>query len=236
MLIDGEQDKTSSGLGLLRTEPPNDLLIFVHSMSLTPFLLAATLLALTPGPGIAYVVARTVSGGRTAGLASCLGTSLGGLVHVVASSLGLSLIIAESAIAFNLLKYMGAAYIVYLGIRILCRKPAQVTISSTPYQGRRRALIEGVIVETLNVKTALFFLAFLPQFVSPQEPPVAQFILLGCICVALNTLVDIAAVFAAHRLMESDIARTARSRLMNRLSGVTMICIGAFLAISRRVN
>lgn len=203
-------------------------------MSLIPFLLAATLLAVTPGPGLAYVVARTVSGGRSEGLASCLGTSLGGLVHVLASSIGLSLLIAESAMAFNLLKYIGAAYLVYLGIRILRSKEKQVAISSISPQGSRRALCEGIIVEALNVKTALFFLAFLPQFVSPQEHLVAQFVFLGCICVTLNTLVDIAAVFAANRLMKSDIARTARAKLLSRLSGVTMIGIGAFLALTRR--
>lgn len=203
-------------------------------MSLIPFLLAATLLAITPGPGIAYVVARTVAGGRTEGLASCLGTSLGGLVHVLASSLGLSLIIAESAMAFNLLKYIGAAYLIYLGVRMLRSKEEQVATSSIPSHGSRRALIEGIVVETLNVKTALFFLAFLPQFVSPYEPLIAQFVLLGCICVTLNTLVDIAAVFAAHLLMKSNIARTARAKLMNRLSGFTMIGIGAFLALVRR--
>ena len=142
-------------------------------------LLAATLLAITPGPGIAYVVARTVSGGRSEGLASCLGTSLSGLVHVLASSLGLSLLIAESAMAFNLLKYIGAAYLVYLGIRILRSKEKQVAISPIPAQGSRRALCEGIVVETLNVKTALFFLAFLPQFVSSQEPLVTQFFYLG---------------------------------------------------------
>jgi threonine/homoserine/homoserine lactone efflux protein len=203
-------------------------------MSIIPFLLAATLLAITPGPGIAYVVARTVSGGRTEGLASCLGTSLGGLVHVLASSFGLSLIIAESAMAFNLLKYIGAGYLVYLGIRMLRSKETQVSTNPIPSQGSRRALIEGIVVETLNIKTALFFLAFLPQFVSPLEPLLAQIFLLGCICVALNTLVDITAVFAAHSLMKSGLARSARAKLLNRLSGATMIGIGAFLALVRR--
>ena len=205
-------------------------------MSLIPFLLAATLLAVTPGPGIAYVVARTVSGGRTEGLASCLGTSLGGLVHVLASSLGLSLIVAESAMAFSLLKYIGAAYLVYLGIGMLHRKETQVETTPIPFKGSRRALIEGIVVETLNVKTALFFLAFLPQFVSPQDPLITQLFLLGCICVTLNTLVDVAAVFAAHRLMQSDLARSARAKLLNRLSGVMMIGIGVFLALARREN
>ncbi len=203
-------------------------------MSLLPFLLAATLLAVTPGPGIAYVVARTIAGGRAEGLASCFGTSLGGLVHVLASSLGLSLIVAESAMAFNLLKYIGAAYLVYLGLKILLSKEHQIETSYVPSQGSRRALIEGIVVETLNVKTAIFFLAFLPQFIAPDEPLVAQFVLLGCICVTLNTLVDIAAVFAAHTLLKSDLARTTRAKLMNRISGATLICIGVFLASVRR--
>jgi threonine/homoserine/homoserine lactone efflux protein len=203
-------------------------------MSLIPFLIAATLLAVTPGPGLAYVVARTVSGGRSEGLASCLGTSLGGLVHVLASALGLSIIVAESAVAFNLMKYIGASYLVYLGIRILRNKETQVAINPIPSQGSRRALCEGIVVETLNVKTALFFLAFLPQFVSPHEPLVRQFVLLGCICVLFNTLVDIAAVFAANKLMKSDMARTVRAKLINRASGTVMIGIGAFLAVTRR--
>ncbi|NDY82131.1 LysE family translocator [Orrella sp. NBD-18] len=203
-------------------------------MTFISFLFAACLLAITPGPGLAYVVARTVNGGRQEGLASCLGTSLGGMVHVLASSLGLSLIIAESAMAFNLLKYIGAAYLVYLGIRIL-RRDEQLDVTPTNgSQGCSRAFTEGIVVESLNVKTALFFLAFLPQFVSPNEPLIAQLVLLGCICVMLNTLVDIAAVFAAHRLIKSDLARTARARLLNRLSGVTIIGIGTFLALTRR--
>lgn len=203
-------------------------------MSLLPFLLAATLLAVTPGPGIAYVVARTIAGGRTEGLASCFGTSLGGLVHVLASSLGLSLIIAESAMAFNLLKYIGAAYLVYLGFRILRNKEQPLKAHTAPSLGSRRALIEGIVVEILNVKTAIFFLAFLPQFISPHEPLVVQFVLLGCTCVTLNTLVDISAVFAAHTLLKSDLARTTRAKLMNRISGATLICIGFFLALVRR--
>ncbi|MEY2891925.1 MAG: hypothetical protein RJA98_1833, partial [Pseudomonadota bacterium] len=86
----------------------------------------------------------------------------------------------------------------------------------------------------LNVKTALFFLAFLPQFVSSSEALVPQLVLMGCICVSLNTLVDVIAVFAAHRLLKSDVARAARARLMTRASGVTMLGLGAFLALARR--
>lgn len=203
-------------------------------MSFLTFLLAAVLLAITPGPGIAYVVARTAAGGRSEGLASCLGTGLGGMLHVLAAAFGLSVLIAQSAVAFTLLKYLGAAYLVYLGIRLwLRREPAAAVEAVTP-QGARRALVEGIVVEALNVKTALFFLAFLPQFVDPGAALVPQLVLLGSICVALNTFVDVVAVFAAHRLLGSGVARAARARVMTRISGTTMIGLGAFLALTRR--
>ena len=101
-------------------------------------------------------------------------------------------------------------------------------------RGARRALIEGVAVEVLNVKTALFFLAFLPQFVSPAEPVAPQLVLLGTVCVSLNTLVDVIAVFAADRVLGTERVRAARARLLTRVSGGTMIGLGAFLALARR--
>jgi threonine/homoserine/homoserine lactone efflux protein len=203
-------------------------------MSLLAFAIAAVVLAITPGPGIAYVVARTVAGGRSEGLASCFGTGIGGLLHVLAAALGLSLIVAQSAVAFTLVKYLGAAYLIYLGVRLLLRKDQQFKIEAIPSQGVRRALFEGVVVEALNIKTALFFLAFLPQFASPADPLVPQLVLLGSICVALNTFVDVVAVFAADRLLVSSAARAARARLLTRVSGVTMLGLGAYLAVARR--
>jgi threonine/homoserine/homoserine lactone efflux protein len=203
-------------------------------MSLLAFSIAAIVLAVTPGPGIAYVVARTVAGGRKEGLASCFGTGIGGMLHVLAAALGLSLIVARSALAFNLVKYIGAAYLIYLGVRLLMRKDEALTIEPVTSQGARRALAEGVVVEALNVKTALFFLAFLPQFVSPSEPLAPQLVLLGSLCVALNTLVDVIAVFAADRLLMSSTARAARARLLTRASGITMVGLGAYLALARR--
>ena len=203
-------------------------------MSLFAFLVAAILLAVTPGPGIAYVVARTAAGGRSEGLASCLGTCLGGLLHVLAAAFGLSVLIAQSALAFNLLKYLGAAYLVYLGIRMWLRQEPTAAVATMAPQGARRALVEGIVVEALNVKTALFFLAFLPQFVDPGAALVPQLVLLGSICVALNTFVDVVAVFIAHRLLSSGAARAARARVMTRMSAATMIGLGAFLALARR--
>lgn len=203
-------------------------------MSLITFLIAATLLAVTPGPGIAYVVARTVAGGRTEGLASCIGTGVGGMLHVLAAAVGLSLLVAQSALAFTVVKLVGAAYLVYLGVRMLMRKQQEADPGAIAPQGARRALVEGIVVEALNVKTALFFLAFLPQFVAPSEPLVPQLVLLGSICVALNTLVDVVAVLAANRLLNSGAARAVRARLMTRVSGATMIGLGVFLATAKR--
>ena len=196
--------------------------------------MAAAVLALTPGPGMAYVVARTVAGGRQEGLASCLGTGLGGMLHVLAAALGLSVLLAQSALAFSLIKYVGAAYLVYLGVRMLMQKTPAGDAAQISAQGARRAFAEGILVEALNVKTALFFLAFLPQFTTPAEPLLLQLVLLGSICVALNTLVDVMAVLGAQRLLKSGFGRTARARLMTRASGLTMIVLGAWLALSKR--
>lgn len=209
-------------------------MLSIPIMSLLAFVFAAVVLAITPGPGIAYVVARTVAGGRSEGFASCLGTGLGGLVHVLAAAFGLSLLIAQSAWAFNLVKYVGAAYLVYLGVRTLLRRSHSDALPTVSSQGARRAFVDGILVEALNVKTALFFLAFLPQFTVPGSPLAPQLMLLGCICVALNTLVDVLAVFGADRLLKSSSARAARAKVLNGISGGTMIALGAFLATARR--
>ena len=203
-------------------------------MSFLTFLIAALVLAITPGPGIAYVVARTVAGGRAEGLTSCFGTAVGGMLHVLAAATGLSLLVAQSAAAFTIVKYVGAIYLVYLGVRLLLQKSRDTQAVSVAAQGPRRALLEGVVVEVLNVKTALFFLAFLPQFVQASEPVVPQLVLLGTICVTLNTLVDVVAVLSSARLLASPAARAARERLLRRVSGATMVALGAFLALSKR--
>lgn len=203
-------------------------------MFLLTFLVAAIALAITPGPGIAYVVARTVAGGRAEGLASCFGTAVGGMLHVLAAATGLSILVARSAVAFTIVKYAGAVYLVYLGVRLLLQKDRDIQSVSVVAQGPRRALLEGVVVEVLNVKTALFFLAFLPQFVRASEPVVPQLVLLGTICVTLNTLVDVVAVLSSARLLASRAARAARARLLRRASGATMVALGTYLALSKR--
>ena len=203
-------------------------------MSFLTFLVAALVLAITPGPGIAYVIARTVAGGRAEGLALCFGTAIGGMLHVLAAATGLSLLVAQSAVAFTIVKYVGAIYLIYLGVRLLLQGERDPSTLRVEAQGPRRALLEGILVEALNVKTALFFLAFLPQFVRVSEPVVPQLVLLGTICVILNTLVDVVAVLWSVRLLASRTTQAARALLLRRASGATMVALGTFLALSKR--
>src|ERR1700722_5715465 len=150
------------------------------------FLSAAFLLAIAPGPGMLYVLARSLKGGKKVGMASSFGTALGGMGHVIAAAFGLSAILAQSAYAFLFVKYLGAAYLVYLGIRTLLSGDAAML--NTVDEGKGQSPFwQGVLTEVLNPKTALFFLAFIPQFVDHAAPLLPQFILLGAISVALNT-------------------------------------------------
>jgi len=204
------------------------------------FLAAALILAITPGPAMTYVVARTVGGGRAEGLMSSAGTAVGGMLHVAAAAAGLSLLLLQSALAFSALKWLGAAYLVYLGLRqwrAASRHTAGETATALPVvrsTGLGAALRDGFWVEVLNVKTALFFLAFIPQFVQPGASVAMQFAVMGTVCVALNTTTDVIAVLAAHRIMRSDLVRGARQRLMQRLSGSVLLGLGVWVALARR--
>lgn len=154
---------------------------------------------------------------------------------MLAAAAGLSWVLAESAVAFSVLKYLGAAYLIYLGIKILRSAPAALEAGAPPSTlGAKSALREGILVEALNVKTALFFLAFLPQFVNHGDPLAPQFLLLGGLCVVFNTIADVVAVLLAHRLLKSAGTFTTRARWMARVSGVTMLGLGALLATARR--
>lgn len=156
------------------------------------FLTAALVLILTPGPAVLYIIARSVEQGRRAGLASVLGIEAGNFVHVLAAAFGLSAILMTSALAFDLVRYLGAAYLIYLGARTLLAKDHSVDRVTLPARRSHRSIFtQAVVVAVLNPKTALFFLAFLPQFVDPSRGSVgAQFLALGIIFVALATVSD----------------------------------------------
>ena len=200
------------------------------------YLAAASLLAVTPGPGIFYVAARSLAGGRAEGIASSLGTALGGLVHVLAGALGISALVLASAELFTALKWVGAAYLVWLGVRTMMAVRRNVPgADAAPALGTRRAFREGVVVEALNPKTAAFFLAFIPQFLDPSAGAVAlPFILLGSISVLLNTLADIVVAIGASRIREGAASRPGFIRRLREISGASMIALGAGLALAKR--
>jgi threonine/homoserine/homoserine lactone efflux protein len=159
--------------------------------SLGVFVLAALLLLLTPGPAVLYIVARSIDQGRRAGLVSMLGVHAGTVVHVGAAAAGLSALLATSAVAFSAVKYMGAAYLIYLGIRKLRDRGAPIIGIHSAGPRLRRAFMDGVVVNVLNPKTALFFLAFLPQFVDLSQGRVgSQIVVLGAIFVGLGLITD----------------------------------------------
>jgi threonine/homoserine/homoserine lactone efflux protein len=197
------------------------------------FLAAATLLAVTPGPGIFYVLTRTLAGGKPEGLLSAFGTFGGGLIHVIAAALGLSAVLAASATAFAVVKYAGALYLVWLGFRMIRTRNVPIDEPfATPKTNR--AFRQGVTTELLNPKTALFFLSFLPQFVSPARGhAVVQFLLLGLTSVTLNTAADVLVVsFAAP--LGARLRSSARFRRNQRVaSGVGMMGLGVFVALDR---
>ena len=201
---------------------------------------AALLLAVTPGPGIFYVAARTLAGGRAEGVASSFGTGLGGMVHVLAGSLGVSAIVLASAELFTVLKLIGAAYLVWLGLRTIqsARQGASIDLkggSAAPPIGARRAFREGVLVEALNPKTAAFFLAFVPQFVDSTRGHVAvQFVVLGFVSVALNTLADLMVAYAASGIRDGASARPGLIRRLREASGAAMMALGIGLALAKR--
>jgi threonine/homoserine/homoserine lactone efflux protein len=203
----------------------------------TIFFAAAFVLAITPGPGIFYVAARTLAGGRSEGVASSFGTGLGGMVHVLAGSLGVSAIVLTSAELFTALKVAGAVYLVWLGIRTFqtaSRDASTGAGAASPPVGAQRAFREGVLVEALNPKTAAFFLAFIPQFVDPTGSVALQFMALGFVSVALNTLADIAVAFAASGIRDGAAARPNLIRRLRQASGAAMIALGVGLAVAKR--
>jgi threonine/homoserine/homoserine lactone efflux protein len=205
------------------------------------FLIAAFVLAVIPGPGMLYVLARSLRSGTKDGLLSSFGTALGGLVHVIAAAFGLSVILATSATAFSALKWLGAGYLIFLGVKHLLSARAADAADlgdsdvKLPPMPTWPAIRDGFFTEALNPKTALFFLALLPQFVSLDAAPLApRLILLGLIVVACNTGADIVACLAAAPLGRYLRHRPSFQHRLSQASGVTMIGLGVFVAAAKR--
>ncbi|WP_433512290.1 LysE family translocator [Nonomuraea sp. CA-143628] len=194
---------------------------------------AATLaLLLVPGPAVLFIVTRSVAQGRSAGLVSVLGVHAGSVVHVVAAALGISALVAASATAFTVIKYAGVAYLVWLGVRKLMNRTsasAEETVEVETHS-KRRMFWEGFVVNVLNPKTAIFFLAFLPQFTDPAAGPVApQILVLGLLWMGLGMTTD-----GTYALLSSALAGRVRrsTRARRRLdigSGLVYLGLAALL-------
>lgn len=200
------------------------------------FIVASIALILAPGPAQALVISRTVSDGIRAGMLTAVGLNIGTLFHACAAAFGLSAILVTSAAAFAFVKYAGAAYLLYLGIRALrSRNVSPGTVEPSRAASGRPVLAEAVAVGILNPKVAIFFLAFLPQFVDPARGNIViQFLLLGFTMALLDALYECAISWGTHRLRDTVFANPRYRAWQNRISGGVMIALGARLALQER--
>jgi threonine/homoserine/homoserine lactone efflux protein len=205
------------------------------SSTLLVFGAAALALIVVPGPAVLYIVAQSIDRGRLAGVVSALGVAVGGLVHVSAAAVGLSSLLVSSATAFNVVKYAGAVYLIGLGLWTILRRPDEPSVEVPKERKLSRRFWQGVVVNILNPKTALFFFAFLPQFVDPDKGSAAlQIGVLGLVFVALAVTSDcvwaLAAGTASHRLRGSR-----RFLAVQRyVSGSVFVGLGALTATAKR--
>ncbi|MEM1314245.1 MAG: LysE family translocator [Pseudomonadota bacterium] len=203
--------------------------------TLVAFALAAAAFAYFPGPALLYTAARTLAAGRRAGLMAALGIHVGGWAHVVAAAAGLSALFAAAPTLYAALKLFGAAYLVWLGWRMVRERGVGADLPEIREKSARRAFAESVLVELLNPKVALFFIAFLPQFVDPSGalPAWAQFLILGGITNLMFTSADLVCVVFAGAAAERLRRSTRAGRWAKRAAGGALMGLGAQLALSR---
>ena len=198
------------------------------------FMAAALALNLTPGPDMLYVTARSVSDGRTAGVLSAFGIATGTLVHIAALALGLAALLAAVPLAYDMVRIAGAAYLLVLGAQLLLRPRRATAVDALEKTRLRVIFAQAVLTNVLNPKVALFFLAFLPQFVDRAAgPPVPQIVLLGLLFNVQGTVVNIAVALLASRTTAWLRASERRVLALQRMTGAVFVALGAKLAISR---
>jgi threonine/homoserine/homoserine lactone efflux protein len=203
-----------------------------HS-SLLLFVSAALVLLAIPGPAVFYVTSRSIGHGRGAGLVSALGIGVGTLFHVVAATLGLSALLMSSTIAFSVVKYLGAAYLIYLGIQKILRGESIAPSEQSARIQLSRVFGQGIVVNVLNPKTALFFFAFLPQFVDASRGKVAaQVVFLGLLFAAMGVLSDSVWAFFAGTLAHALKRNTRWMRAQRYVSGGMLISLGLATAFA----
>jgi threonine/homoserine/homoserine lactone efflux protein len=196
---------------------------------------AGLLLNVTPGPDLLYILGRSVSQGRQAGLLSALGIGAGCLFHVTAAALGVSALVLAVPVAYDVVRWAGALYLVWLGVKALRSQGSSLEVQALAATSPRRVFVQGVITNALNPKVALFFLAFLPQFADPARGPLApQLLLLGAIFTVNGTLVCLVFALFAARLGEWLKTRYGVTRLLDRATGGLFIALGLRLALLER--
>jgi len=203
--------------------------------TLAAFAAAAFVLIAVPGPNMVYLVARSLSEGRRAGLVSALGIETGTLVHTTAAAVGLSALLASSATAFSIVKYAGAAYLAYLGVRALLARQAddEPVAASVPPVGGAHVFRQALLTQVLNPKVAIFFLAFLPQFVDPDRPAATQILILGSVLATMGLAIGAATALAASTLAQRMRTPRAGGRPWGRwASGAVYLALGAYAALS----
>ena len=207
-------------------------MLISHS-SLLLFVTGAALLLVIPGPAVSYVISRSIGRGRAAGLVSVMGIVVGTLLHVTAATLGLSALLASSALAFQFIKYLGAAYLIYLGIRTLRRDDSQLLQAANGERRVLRIFAQGVLVNLLNPKTALFFLAFLPQFVDPSlGHPSLQIFQLGVLFALMGWISDSVWAVLAGTVADHFRDSIRLRRVQRNISGGALIALGLASAFS----
>lgn len=199
---------------------------------LSAFLLASLVLAVTPGPAVIYIVARSLAQGRRSGLVSVVGVALGNLGNAVAASLGLAALFAVSAAAFALVKYAGAAYLVYLGVQMLRDARREIVHRTPAAMPLRRIFRDSFVVALLNPKTTLFFAAFLPQFLDPGQATMLPSLLLGVLFVGIAALTDGAYALAAGTVAGALRERRGLQQGGRYLGGLSFVGLGVFAAAS----
>lgn len=194
------------------------------------FLITVLIICITPGIDMMFILNRSISQGRDAGIYSALGVSVGAVVHTVLSGLGLSVILQTSVVLFTIIKIVGAVYLIYLGIQMFISKQSSISIKKTVYQSRRKLYVQGVITNVTNPKVALFFISFIPQFISVdnQYGPI-PFLILGSIFAVMGAITSfIIAIFSSSlttKLRENIVAE----KIINKISGAVFVILGISL-------
>lgn len=202
--------------------------------SIVAFAIASLALLVIPGPAVLYVINRSIADGRSTALAAVAGLEIGNFMHVIAATVGLSAVIAASATAFGVVKWIGAGYLIYIGLRTLSRKPASFNQEQKSLS-RRKSFTQGIVVNTFNPKVALFFLSFLPQFIDTEKGSAAlQSLILGSLFVAIGLCTDGLYAFLASALRSTLLRGKSLPFVQRYVAGSVFVLLGAIAASTKR--